>query len=56
MSMKKFFYSAAFLAAATVPAAAADIAIVHAGKLLAVPGGPVTTNQSVNRFNHPRVC
>ena len=37
----------ASLALSAMPAAAADIAIVHAGKLLAVPGGAVATEQSV---------
>ncbi len=46
MSIHKYLIwcIAAFTAA---PAFAADIAIIHAGRLLAVPGAPVTTEQSV---------
>ena len=38
---------AAALAFAAVPAAAADVAIVHAGRLMAVPGAPVRSAQTV---------
>ena len=48
MTIKKFLTS---LLASSISfcsiAQAADIAVVHAGRLLAVPGGPVTTEQSV---------
>lgn len=43
--IRLFLCCAAALAAA--PAFAADIAIVHAGRLLAIPGGAVTAEQSV---------
>jgi imidazolonepropionase-like amidohydrolase len=38
---------AAALAAAATPVFAADVAIVHAGRLMAVPGGPVLAAQTV---------
>lgn len=44
--MKPFAFAAAALLAAST-ADAADIAIVHAGKLLAVPGRPALSNQTV---------
>ena len=44
--MKKFCLTMA-AAFAVTPTLAADIAIVHAGRLLAVPGGAVTTEQSI---------
>jgi len=44
--MRKLLLLCAF-AVTAAPAAAADIAIVHAGRLLAVPGAAVTTEQSV---------
>lgn len=46
MPIYKYLISCVIAIAAT-PAFAADIAIIHAGRLLAVPGGPVATEQSV---------
>ncbi|MEQ1930757.1 MAG: amidohydrolase family protein [Parvularculaceae bacterium] len=45
--MKALASLAAVAAAMTTTAAAADIALVHAGKLLAVPGRPALANQTV---------
>ena len=44
--MKKFAIAAA-ICMLTGPVSAADIAIVHAGELLATPGGPVLSEQSI---------
>lgn len=46
MTIRKLILGCA-AAWAAAPAFAADIAIIHAGRLLAVPGGPVATEQSV---------